>query len=109
MFELRYDVQYSDEKYEYYDIYKDGKPCYKDKESNIVLSFEVDRYKKTIQFINISDEIINELFFDRYELYLLILSLYDELDIEGYRVLCEDLLSNGFKHALEEAMIEKRN
>jgi hypothetical protein len=102
MFELRYDVLFSDEHYEYYDIYKDGKPYYKYEDSDCVLSLEVDRYKKDMQFINISDEIINEIFFDRQELYSLILSLYDELEIKGYEVLCHDLLSKGLEDVIKE-------
>ena len=104
MFELRYNVEYSDEKYEYYDIYKNGKPCYKVEWANIVLSFEIDRYKKTIRFINITDEIINEMHSDRQELYNTILSLYDELDIKGYKVkvIGSDLLSHGLKDIIEE-------
>lgn len=104
MFELRYDVVYSDKIYEYYDIYKNGKPCYKVEWANIVLSFEIDRYKKTIRFINITDEIINEIHSDRQELYNTILSLYDELDIKSYKVkvIGSDLLSHGLKDIIEE-------
>lgn len=108
MFELRYDVEYSDEQYEYYDIYKDGKPYYKDKKSNIILSFEIDRHRKTIQFINVTDKIIDELLFDKHELYFLILSLYDELDIEDYKVINNNLLSNVLDYVLKDA-IEKRD
>jgi hypothetical protein len=101
MFELRYDTIYSDEKYEYYDIYKDGKPYYKYENSDCILSFEIDRYRKDMQFINISDEIINEIFSDRQELYSLILSLCDELEIKGYEVVGYDLLSKRFKDVIE--------
>jgi hypothetical protein len=101
LFELRYDIQYSDEQYEYYDIYKDGKPYYKDEGLSYILSFAIYRYNKTMKFINVSDKIINELLFDKHELYLLILSLYDELDIEGYRVTGSDLLSNELSCALK--------
>jgi hypothetical protein len=94
LFELRYDAKFSNKHYEYYDIYKDGKPYYKDdKRLNNVLSLEISRHKKTIKFINVTDEIINKLLFDKQELYLLILSLYDELDIENYRVINNNLLS----------------
>lgn len=105
MFELRYDTKYSEKTYEYYDIYKDGKPYYKYEILggllSFLLSFEVDRYNKTIQFTSIEDEIINEICSDRQELYLLILSLYDELDIKSYKVIGSDLLSNEFKDIIE--------
>lgn len=104
MYELIYDVVYSDKIYEYYDIYKDGKPYYKYENLDCIFSFEVNRYKKTIRFINITDEIINEIHSDRQELYNTILSLYDELDIKGYKVkvIGSDLLSHGLKDIIEE-------
>ena len=72
MFELRYDVEYaefSNDLYEYYDIYKDGKLYYRNKNINSVLSFEVDRKAKTIRFVNMTDEIYIEISPDRHELY----------------------------------------
>ena len=101
LFELIYDSKYSNKKYEYYDIYKDGKHSYKVKEANFVLSFKIDRHKKTIQFINVTDDVINEILPDIHELYQTILSLYDELGIEGYEVSGDDLLSNELDCVLE--------
>jgi hypothetical protein len=101
MFELRYNVEYSDEEYEYYDIYKNGKPYYKNKEFNIILSFEIDRCSETIQFVNVTDNIIDEILFDLNELCQTILIIYDELDIKGYEVSSDDSLSNELDCVLE--------
>jgi hypothetical protein len=108
MFELIYDIEYSNREREYYDIYKDGKPYYKNKNANFILSLAIYRYSKTMKFINVIGKRINELLFDRHELYLLILSLYDELDIEGYRVIGNDLMSKELGCVLKDA-VEKRD
>jgi hypothetical protein len=101
MFELIYDVKYSDIIYEYYDIYKDGKPYYKDKRLSYLLSLQIDRCSETIQFVNVTDEIYIEISSDRRELYKTILSLCDELDIKDYKVIGKDLLSKELYYILE--------
>ena len=105
MFELVYDTEYAElanDFYEYYDIYKDGKPYYRNKDINSVLSFEVDRKAKTIRFVNVTDEIYIEISPDRRELYKTILFLCDELDIKDYEVIGDDLLSKELYYALKQ-------
>lgn len=89
MFELRFDsensFEYEHEKHEYYDIYLNNQPVHRDEYA--ILSLLVDRENKRIEMINVSEFVfcrIGET--RRQELYNLITSLIDELNIRDYSI-----------------------
>lgn len=89
MFELRFDsensFEYEHEKHEYYDIYLNNQPVHRD--AYAILSLLIDRENKFIEIINASEFVfcrIGET--RRQELYNLIASLIDELNICDYSI-----------------------
>ena len=101
MFELRFDTEnsleeimmfsgYIEYSYEYYDVYLNGEPVYRELNPNpidpAILSLAINRREKYIELINASEHIFYRIGSSRYKLYDLIISLMDELEICSYRI-----------------------
>lgn len=89
MFELSYDFNpiYADDPYRYYDIYYNNEPILKNKDNTYCpLCLSIMEAEKRIEIINASKDIYFELHDIKHELYDLIVSLIDELDIHDYSI-----------------------
>lgn len=101
MFELRYDSEnsggyitssgYEEYSYDYYDVYLNNKPVYTEPEPDTfepsILSLAINKEEKYIEIVNASEHVfytIGEI--KRQELYNLIMSLVDELNIRDYSI-----------------------
>ena len=89
MYELRFDTINSDDNWEYYDIYLDNIPVYKEQvitSEEIILSLSVDKRAKSIEMINVSEHTFFQIRHTKNKLYQLIVSLIDELEIRDYSI-----------------------
>lgn len=101
MFELRYDSEnsggyitssgYEEYGYDYYDVYLNNEPVYTEPKPNTfepsILSLAINKEEKYIEIVNASEHVfytIGEI--KRQELYNLIMSLVDELNIRDYSI-----------------------
>ena len=128
MFELRFDAEnslgtiissgYMENHYEYYDIYLNGEPVYRELtitpyNDDAILSLSINRQEKYIELINASEHIFYQIGSSRYQLYDLIISLMDELEICSYRIYImeppdshNDIMTNELAHEIEKVYPE---
>lgn len=114
MYELRFDAENSDENWEYYDIYLNNIPIYKDPVITVyndtaILSLSVDKRDKSIEMINVSEHVLSQIRSSRYKLYDLIISFIDELDIRDYCIYVldppegyNDIMTNELAYEIEK-------
>jgi len=101
MLELRYDSEnsgiyitadgYEEHSYDYYDVYLNNEPVYTDLEHNYfgpsILSLAINKEEEYIEIVNASEYVFYTLGeIKRQELYNLIMSLIDELNIRDYSI-----------------------
>lgn len=101
MFELRYDpvnsVRYitsggcEEFSYDYYDVYYNNEPVYREFEHDdlepAILSLAINKEEEYIEIVNASEHVFYTLGeIKRQELYNLIMSLVDELNIRDYSI-----------------------
>lgn len=112
MFELRFDAINSDDNWEYYDIYLDNIPIYKERivtSEEIILSLSVDKRAKSIEMINVSEHTFFQIRHIKNELYQLIVSLIDELGIRNHSIYImeppdnhNDIMTNELAHEIKK-------
>lgn len=112
MYELRFDTINSDDNWEYYDIYLDNIPIYKEQvitSEEIILSLSIDKRDKSIEMINVSEHTFFQIRHTKNELYQLIVSLIDELEIRDYCIYIldppeghNDIMTNELAYEIEK-------